>query len=210
MSKITIVIAGDANFKKYVEQGVRWNTKLDYPSLVYDLGNLGFGKVFEGKVGNNTGAKIPCKPAIIYDALCQIGDNEFLVWLDADALIFEKIDEIVDDYDIGVTVRIPKDIENSLPINAGIVFFRKSQKVLEFVNTWKNLSESGPSDQPPLNALCQVTSKDRGQTVLRGDLKIRVYPCEIYNNMYKKNHENAKIKHYKSKRRHLYPLEELS
>jgi len=204
---IHIVIAGDENFKQYVSQGVRWNTKLGYDSFVYDLGNLGFGTPFEGRVRDKTKAKIPSKPSIILDALHRINDNDFLVWQDADALIFDRIDEIQGNYDIGVTVRAPKHKENDLPINAGIIFFRKSYPVLEFVNKWKNLSDQGTSDQPPLNQLCQVTTKDRGLTVIRHNLKVRVYPCEVYNNFYKKGNETAKIKHYKSKRRWMYPLE---
>jgi hypothetical protein len=84
---ITVVIAGDSNFKPYVEQGIRWTEKLGYPILAYDLGNLGFGKPFSGRFSDAANAKIPCKPHIIADALESIKDGEYLVWLDADALI---------------------------------------------------------------------------------------------------------------------------
>lgn len=205
---IHFVIAGDANFKKFVEQGVKWNTRLGYHTLVYDLGNLGFGEPFQGKVSDIAGAKIPSKPAIIYDAIQKIPDNDFLVWQDADALVYSRIDEIESSYDVGVTVRAPKDLENSLPINAGIIFFRKTQLTIKFIERWKQLCENSVSDQPPLNQLCGVTTKDRGNTVIRDSVKIKVFTCEVYNNFYKKKLEQAKIRHFKTKRRWMYPLEE--
>jgi hypothetical protein len=205
---IHIVIAGDKNFKQYVDQGVRWNNKLGYETIVYDLGELGYGIPFQGRVSDRPSAKIPSKPAIILDAIKKIPDGDFLMWQDADALIYNRIDEIDDDYDIGVTVRLPKSVDHDLPINAGIIFFRKSEKVVEFIKKWKEISEQGDSDQPPLNQLCQVFNKDRGSTVQRGTLQIRVLPCEIYNNMYKKHLDKAKIRHFKTKRRWLYPLED--
>ena len=76
------------------------------------------------------------------------------------------------------------------------------------------LAEQGISDQPPLNKLCGVNSKDRDTTVERNGVKIHVYKCEVYNNFYKQgklingiNPAEVKIVHYKTKLRHLYPLE---
>lgn len=206
---ISVVIAGDKNFKPYVDTGVQHTEKLGYPIIVYDLGDLGYGKPFEGRYSDAANAKIPCKPHIILDALDNINDNEYLVWLDADALIIDNIDEIKEDYDIGVTVRQPKAVENPLPINAGIVFIKKTPKSIEFLKEWIRLSDQDVSDQPPLNKLCSVVCADRGSTVIRNNVRIKVYPCEVYNNFYfaKKNRPGIKIKHYKSKLRHLYPLE---
>lgn len=207
---IKIVIAGDANFSAYVNKGKRTSESLGYQVLTYDLGGLGYGKIFTGRVSDEVGAKIPCKPHIIYDALEYIDDNEYLVWLDADALIIERIDEIQLDYDIGVTVRQPKAIENTMPINAGIVFVRKTSAAKKFLRDWIELSDKDISDQPPLNKLANVVCDDIGKTVDRGGIKIKVFPCQIYNNFYfaKKDRPGIKIKHYKSKLRHLYPLGE--
>ncbi len=210
---ITVVIAGDANYRAYVEQGVRWTEKLGYPVVAYDLGNLGFGKSFRGRVSDEVNAKIPCKPHIIADALESINDGEYLVWLDADALIYQNIDEIAQDYDIGVTVRAPKAVEHTMPINAGIVFIKKTPAAKKFLQRWMDLSDQGESDQPPLNQLCSVTTKDRDSTVIRDGARIKVFKCEVYNNSYKQGKDafkirppNVKIVHYKSKLRHLYPL----
>ena len=94
-----------------------------------------------------------------------------------------------------------------MPINAGIVFVRKTQAALDFVERWITLCETGVSDQQELNKLCKVTTADTDTTVTRGYVKIHVFPCKIYNNVYfaKKKVPHAKIKHYKSKLRHLWP-----
>lgn len=205
--KITTVIAGDSNFKKFVDKAVEHSEKLNYPTLVYDLGNLGYGKKFEARVSPKIGAKIPSKPSIILDALQTVHENDYVVWIDADALILDRIDEIMIDYDIGVTVRQPKMKENSMPINAGIVFVKKTEQAIKFVHEWIELCKTGVSDQKELNKLCQVTTADTDKTVLRNQTKVHVFQCAIYNNVYfgKKNVPNAKIKHYKSKLRHLWP-----
>jgi hypothetical protein len=206
---IKIVIAGDKNFEAYVEKGTKVTRALGYEVLVYDLGGLGYGKPFIGRVSDAVNAKIPCKPHIILDALDSVADNDYLVWLDADALIVDKIDEIQADYDIGVTVRQPKAVENMLPINAGIVFIKKTPAAIKFIKKWIDLCNVDISDQPPLNKLSAVVCADIGSTVMRDGVKIKVYPCATYNNFYfaKKDKPGNKIKHYKSKLRHLYPLE---
>lgn len=205
---ITVVIAGDKNFAPFVKKGKETTEKFGYPVLIYDLGGLGYGKSFQGRVSDEVNAKIPCKPHIILDALESIEENQYLVWLDADALLVDKIDEIQLDYDIGVTVRQPKAKENMLPINAGIVFVKKTEKAKEFIKKWIALSDLDVSDQPPLNKLSNVVCADINSTVLRDNVKIKVFPCVTYNNFYfaKKDKPGIKIKHYKSKLRYLYPL----
>lgn len=207
MSKITFVIAGDKNFSYFVNTGVKYIEKLNYSVLVYDLGGLGKGIPFEGRYGSGIGAKIPCKPHIVKDALSRIPENEYVVWFDADALIFDRIDEIQEDYDVGVTVRLPKAVENSNPINAGIIFFKNTPKARNFVQQWADLADKDVSDQPPLNRLAKVVCADLGKTLDRDGVRVKIYPGEIYNNVYfgKKDKPGIKIKHYKSKLRHLYP-----
>ena len=214
MNNITVVLAGDKNYKAFVENGKKTTEALGYPVSVYDLGGLGFGTPFVGRVTDEPNAKIPCKPRIILEELKKTNDGDYVVWLDADAIIQHRIDEIKEDYDIGVTVRAPKLVEHSLPINAGIVFIKKTPAAIKFVNKWMELAEQGVSDQPPLNTLCNVNSKDRDTTVERNGVRIKVYKCEIYNNFYKQgkqingvNPGGVKIAHYKTKLRHLYPLE---
>jgi len=207
MNKIYTVVAGDKNFEKYVSKCVEYSMRVGYDTKIYDLGGLGIGKPYKARVSTKIGAKIPSKPGIILDAMNEIADGDYIAWIDADALIEKRFDEVMEDYDIGVTVRQPKQKENSMPINAGIVFVRKTSQAIKFLNDWIMLCESGVSDQQELNKLCQVTTKDLNTLVIRNSTKIRVFPCTIYNNVYfgKKKTPNAKIKHYKSKLRHLWP-----
>ena len=207
MGVIKTVIAGDANFKKYVDKAVAYSKNVGYETVVYDLGGLGYGIPFDARVSPKVGAKIPSKPAIIMETLKTVAEGDYVVWIDADALIEKRIDEIMFDYDIGVTVRQRKQKENSLPINAGIVFVRKTPTALKFVKEWIKLCDTGVSDQQELNKLCKVTTKDTNTTVVRNNTRIHVFECKIYNNVYfgKKKTPHAKIKHYKSKLRHLWP-----
>ncbi len=69
MSKITVVLAGDKNYKAYVEKGKQTTEALGYTVSVYDLGGLGFGTPFTGRVTDEPNAKIPCKPRIILEEL---------------------------------------------------------------------------------------------------------------------------------------------
>src|SRR6056300_617418 len=207
MSKITTVIAGDSNFRKYVDKAVQFSRNVGYDPVVYDLGGLGYGIPFKGRVSPQVGAKIPSKPGMIMETLKKVEEGDYVVWIDADALIEDRIDEIMFNYDIGVTVRQPKQKENSLPINAGIVFVKKTPAAIKFVEEWIKLCETGVSDQQELNKLCQVTTKDTNTTVVRHNTSIHVFECRVYNNFYfaKKAAPQAKIKHYKSKLRHLWP-----
>jgi hypothetical protein len=69
MSKITVVLAGDKNYKPFVEKGKKITEALGYPVSVYDLGGLGFGTPFAGRFTDEPNAKIPCKPRIILEEL---------------------------------------------------------------------------------------------------------------------------------------------
>jgi len=207
MNKIILLIAGDKKFSHFVSTGLSNMKKLKYPILIYDLGGLGYGKEF--KTNLTVSSNIPLKPHIIRDALKDISDNSFLVWIDADAIIHESIDEIVDNYDLGVTIRHGKLAEGSNPINAGVVIVKKNSTAIKFVDQWMFESEKENDDQKALNKLCLVKSTDRNTIIDRQNLKIKVFPCEIYNNFYFAKNPNrwpAKIKHYKTKLRHLYPI----
>ena len=208
MSKIVIVTAADNKFKDLAEMCIKSAENVGYQVITYDLGNLGFGIPFIARISDNIGAKIPSKPEIIKDALTHIDQNDIVVWADADTIIWDTIDEILKiKFDIGVTVRNPKEKENDLPINAGVVFVKKTKKSLEFIDEWINLCSVGSSDQQELNKLCLVSTKDLNSIVTnKNDVSIYVFPCDIYNNFYfKKSQLHAKITHYKTKHRHWWP-----
>jgi len=206
MSEIVVVTAANKNFEELVTKCADSSRDLGYKTFVYDLGGLGVGIPFEGRVSDSVGAKIPSKPSIILDALNRVNDKDIVVWIDADTIMWQRLDEIIGKYDIGVTVRKPKYLENDLPINAGVVFVKKTPKALNFVDTWIKECETARSDQVELNKLCQVTSDDIGSDVQRHNATIRVFPCDVYNNFYfKKPQLHAKIIHYKSKHRSWWP-----
>lgn len=204
---ITVITAADKNFQEFVEKCAESSKSLNYNTIIYDLGGLGLGKPFKGKVSPKIGAKIPSKPKMIMDALQSVNFKDIIAWVDADTILWQRFDEIeAGNYDIGVTVRRPKDKENDLPINAGVVFVRKTNNSLKFVQEWIDLCETGISDQQELNKLCNVISSDIDSTVIRENTRIHVFPCDIYNNFYfKKPQLHAKIIHYKSKHRFRWP-----
>ena len=207
MNDIHVITAADSNFKDFVKKCADSSKTLGYKTTVYNLGGLDYGKPFEGRVSDNIGAKIPCKPDIIYDAMKNTPENDIIVWIDADVIVWDRFDEIVkQNFDIGVTGRKPKDIENDLPINAGVVFIKNNKRAKKFVKKWIDCCESSVSDQLELNKLCQISSYDINTNLLRQDTKIYVFPCDIYNNFYfKKPQMHAKMIHYKSKHRFRWP-----
>ena len=102
-------------------------------------------------------------------------------------------------------------IEKELFEQPSQAIIEKTQQALEFVNQWIELCKTGVSDQQELNKLCRVTTADTDNTVIRNQTRIHVFKCAIYNNVYfaKKDVPHAKIKHYKSKLRHLWPGENI-
>jgi hypothetical protein len=208
MTNITVLIAGDKNYRAMIENAKRTTEELGYPTIIYDLGNLGFGKQFDGRVSNIPLQTIPCKPHLLADALLGLPDNDYLVYLDADAIMQFRIDEICEDYDIGVTLRAkPAPDPRVSAINAGIVFVRNTQPAREFLQIWAKTADELNGDQWALNTLTQLQKEDLGQTVIKHNTRIRCFPCTVYNNFYFKGDQSmAKILHYKSKHRKRYPL----
>ena len=204
---IKVITAADKNFKDMVDVAYRSAKTLGYETTVYDLGGLGHGTPFQGKVSDSIGAKIPCKPAMILDALTKANDNDTIVWIDADAIMWSRIDEILDDdWDFGVTMRKPKSNERDDPINAGIVFVKKTPASIAFMNTWINNVSTGISDQKELNKLFALNNVDYLRKRKLHNMTVKIFPCTIYNNFYfKQPQKNAKITHYKSKLRYMWP-----
>lgn len=204
---IKVITAADKNFKDMVDVAYRSAKTLGYDTTVYDLGGLGYGQPFEGKVSDSIGAKIPCKPAMILDALNKANDGEVVVWIDADAIMWSRIDEILEEvWDFGVTMRKPKANERDDPINAGIVFVRKTPASMHFMKTWIDKVSTGVSDQKELNKLFALNNIDYLRKRKIHNMTVKIFPCTVYNNFYfKQPQKNAKITHYKSKLRYMWP-----
>ena len=207
MSKIVVITAADANFKDMVDIAARSSKDLGYETLVYDLGGLGYGIPFEGRVSDSIGAKIPSKPSMILDALNRVDMNDIVVWIDADAIMWDRIDEIQDEiWDFGVTMRKPKVAERTDILNAGVVFVRKTSESLKFMDIWIERCSKGVSDQKELNALFEFKNADYGRKRKTQGMTVKVFPCNLYNNFYFKQPQlHAKIIHYKSKLRYMWP-----
>jgi hypothetical protein len=173
-----------------------------YPVTVFDLGGLGFGEPLPTERGDlKKQSFIPCvfKPRAIRRAL-EITKEPYLIWLDADAFLQDKIDEIfTDDYDVGVTERDPREVKKYAnnpkvgSINSGVIFFRRSRRLLDFVNRWQLRAIAHNLEQQGLNELVN--------TGLPG-IRIKKFPCRIYNNYYfdSQNKHPVKVIHYKGGR----------
>ena len=206
---ITVLIAGDEKYRPYVENGKKTTEALGYPTLIYDLGNSGIGKKFNTRVSHKMFQTFPGKPAVMLDALEYIPENEYLVYLDADAIIQRKIDEICQDYDLAVTLRKqPMEDPRGSSINAGIIFVRNTSQAKEFLKIWSKLADELNGDQWALNKLTNFIVSDVDKTIICNNTKIHCFPCTIYNNFYFGDDQSqAKILHYKmsAPRKNLYP-----
>lgn len=207
MSKIVVITAADANFKDMVDIAARSSKDVGYETLVYDLGGLGYGIPFEGRVSDSIGAKIPSKPSMILDALHRVDMNDIIVWIDADAIMWDRLDEIAEEvWDFGVTLRKPKANERDDIINAGVVFVRKTENSLRFMDKWIANCSTGVSDQKELNALFEFKNADYLRKRKAQGMVVKTFPCVVYNNFYfKQPQTDAKITHYKSKLRYMWP-----
>lgn len=208
MSKITVVTAANKKYEKYLKYTKESSNSFGYDCLIYDLGGLGYGKKFEGRFSDVANAKIPCKPSIIKDAMSSINDGDYLVWMDADALLVDSIDCIAQDYDVGVTLRSPRHMIKHIPLNAGVIFFRKNDRTLKFIEKWDLICKKAESDQVILNYLIPVSSGCEQKVLNIDDFLVKVFTCEEYNNYYfDENQRAAKIKHYKTSLRNLHPAD---
>jgi hypothetical protein len=208
INNILVVIAGDHRFRPYVANADRTTRALGYQTLVFDLGGLGFGEPFQGRVSNIPLHTIPCKPRLIREALNRVPDNDYVIWLDADAIMQQRVDEICQNYDLGVTMRNEFAQDPRVgAINAGIVFARKTPDMLKFLDLWADRADELDGDQSALNNLLALETTDRDQLISRHGIQVQVFPCSIYNNfIFRGDMSKAKIIHYKSKHRARYPM----
>lgn len=206
---LTVLTAANSDFKILYEYLKHSVANQGYPLITYDLGNLGEGHPFEARISHEDRAKIPSKPSIIKDALDKITDGEYLVWMDSDTLMVGSLEYVEQDYDIGVTLRPQRHmlpVFEEIPINAGVIFFRKTPALMQFMEVWIKACETAKSDQTELNKLIQLTSEDMESVVTQQGVKVKVFSCEEYNNyFFFEDQSNAKILHFKSDVRFAHP-----
>jgi hypothetical protein len=199
--------------------------RFGYPIQIYDLGGLGMGDPFSvddenfrtngyyRKVSDTYFSKALHKPDIV--AACIERHNDFTVYLDGDAVLWKPIDDVVGDYDIAVTVRSPRELKvmdkyiKMNPgamglINAGVIMFRPTDALREFLAIWKHESVVGGSDQLALNHLLKPESTAAiGTTAERSGVRVKYLPCDQYNYYYfdygtnRPLPDNVRIMHFK-------------
>jgi len=213
MNDILVITAANKKFKHMCDVLVRSLVELRHKHHIFDLGELGYGEPFDGKVCEEEGRKIPSKPLMIKKALGMIKPGEYVVWMDADTILWATLHGIQDNYDIGVTVRGTKFFGDQ-PINAGVMFFRKTEATMKFVDKWIQHmeplpdSKQGKSDQREMNNFLRGNLPwDWNLKIINvEDTRFKLFPCTIYNNWrFKKPQLHAKITHYKSSRRSHWP-----
>lgn len=195
--KITVISGADKNYKQFYEKVRDDSRRFGYEFIGYDYGGLGDGIPFEVTLRNPKDftkyvGKIPDKPKIILDAINRT-DN-LVAYLDADVRIQDKFDEVVGDYDIGVTVHDPKFHDGELVdtrynfitcyLNAGVIFANNTENARRFISEWiKEIQESSAnSDQEGLTNLLRKHVSDWSKEyhdVL--GIRVRFFPASKYN-----------------------------
>lgn len=200
--KFNIVVASDINLIDFVNPCVHSIQDCGYDPIIYDLGGLNFGIPFKANTSIKSLQKFPKKPLVIKDALINLPKDSWLAWVDIDCIMKKPIDDAIsNDFEIGLTFR-----KNH--INSGVNFWKHTLQTLKFLDLWADKSLKLNGDQNALNCICQITSSNLiGTVVNKMNTKIKVFDSKIYNNFFfKKNQEQAKILHYKSKFREKFPF----
>lgn len=207
---VYIIIAADKKLKDYFNNSLQSIRKFYKDILIYDLGELSIGKKIKAETASTANQKFPKKPMIILDALEKTKEGDFLVWLDCDTILVDKLDEVFsEDFDLGVTIRNNKSKKPQESwVNSGVIFLKNNQKTQEILKTWALVSNELNGDQYALNKIINLQKPKPFEKVLVDDVLIKLFPCKIYNNFYFKDDQSgAKILHYKTDVRHYYPYE---
>jgi hypothetical protein len=205
--------------------------KLGYKYIVYETQSVDWWK--DGQVGIGQIQGLP-KPQIIYDHIKNQCQSEYCIWIDIDAIIRKKIDEILIN-DIVCTPRLhnhilPPDTFIHL-INNGIMVFRKTEKLYPFFEKWINnikeddnvKYESSGEEHHFSKLVCDIDHKwllnhgwgqelvlPRKPQYIFGNIGVSFVDTRIYNQYYTfQDLDIAKIYHFKGefrdKYRHLLP-----
>lgn len=188
-----ILTAANKEFEHHLSRMVESVKKFKYKYSIYDLGELGYGEPYSAPVSNKAYQKNPLKPQYILKKLESLEKDELLVWMDADTVLVDRIDELESiSFDLGITLRHDNSKkEKDGRCNSGVLFFRNNIRTIRFLRKWTALSKKLNGDQWSLNKLLAETSKK--------DLYIAEFSGEVYNNFYfDRDQSMAKIIHYKS------------
>lgn len=135
------------------------------------------------------------KPRSLLDLTDRVEGN--VVWLDDDAIVIERFDELFDhEFDVGVTLRSQYDERKQeiSALNAGVLFFNcSSGRIRSFVRAWLNRIDGiDLTKHREQIALTDVVKGGNSQiyteyyatseiTVGDTNLTVRTFPCRRYN-----------------------------
>ena len=150
---------------------------------------------------------------------CIEEHKDLTVYLDGDAELRGSLrDTDTDDYDVGVTLRHPVELEGdwyeehieiAKYVNAGVIFFRPTEATTKFLERWDVLTDEIGNDQMALNKLtCPDYYPEIGSVVEIDGVRVKYFAGEQYNYYYFKELKSTgvKIMHFKGTVRDLYPL----
>ena len=217
------------SFRSIIENTESKAIECGYKSVIYDLGGLGIGEKFtvedetfakEGfykEVKKGYKSKSLFKPDIVKH--CLETHKEFTAYIDGDAQLCDNIDEIIGDYDIGVTLRKPSELETDWYedygdiagyVNAGVIFFNSTPAALKFVDVWRQTTIEVGNDQKALNKLVSPDKyPEVNSTITLNNTRIKFFPTNQYNYYYFNDglEPNIKIMHFKGDVRNYYPFD---
>lgn len=211
-----ILLAANERMRDFTVHCLRSAQKFGYSALIYDLGGLGFGKPFlvEDRNFQEKGyyheitkyryAPGEHKPAVIRD--CLRSENELIVYLDADTLILNKIDDMAGDYDVGLTVRPQWEITKLLKkyhpdnyfiydgyVNTGVMCFNNTPGTYRFLKKWEEGIARLHDEQGAINDMLQYhIPLESGRTLEIEGIKIRTFDTMHYNYYYFHSSANSK------------------
>lgn len=221
----------DFSFRSVIEQTVKKARECGYTPVVYDLGALGIGEPFhvEDETFNKKGyyavevqagykSRSLFKPEVV--KYCLSKHHDLLVYLDGDAQLMDRIDEIKgDDFDIGVTLRKPVEFKEEWHqrlfeiakfVNAGVIFFNPTQATFDFIARWEKCTNEVGNDQKALNQLVCTDHCPEAYSIERiNGVRVKYFPCEQYNYYYFDEGlvPGIKIMHFKGMYRHYFPFD---
>jgi hypothetical protein len=213
MDGVTIVTAGNHKFREHVSRSKEAAEGFGCNVVVYDLGDLGFGKPIETPeedLKKQSHGFISClfKHDIIEETLRE---HDRVAYVDGDAILTQPIDSVFDDeFDVGVTIRTVREIRQYLGnpkvgyFNSGILFVRQTPAAFNWIEQWRTRSAEVQVEQAAVNDLIiphmswDPKSNDEPPTFVETPgVRIRIFECLDYNNFYK-DKRRAKIIHYKN------------
>ncbi len=152
-----------------------------YDIKIFDLGGLGFGTFVDDPRNGHEWKEFryAIKPELILRSLDET-EEETVAWIDGDATLIDRIDELDADasWDVAVTVRPRRDRRYTVNINAGVMFFKNNEPARKFLRDW--ITALGP---PQLDATENPGNVYCDQTVIEGQFLRPAIPGSLYDHV---------------------------